>query len=338
MVEKKPVVLKDIALKTGFSINTVARALKGRADVAPESKALIRRTAEEMGYIYNNAAGSLRAGHTNTIAVIVADITNPTFSIGLLDVEQQAIKDGYAILILNTNEDPDKELKAIMTALSKKVAGLLICPCADSEDNLSFLQKTNTPFVLVGRKANPEYNWVVRNDTNCGMLAAYHLIKNAGCSRILLLNGPEGISSAGERKEGFMRILSESGIKQDPRLVYETDVKPKAIDGLIPRLISEGVKFDGVFGFSDIIAMQAINDLEQCGLSVPGDVSVVGVDNLCGSLPFLIKTDSIGECDQELYYIAYLRLIDILKSDNRYTKHMTVDVKLYQYGSVKTVV
>ena len=127
MKKRRPAVtLKDIAAKTGYSVNTVSRALRDKDDIAVETREMIQRTAREMGHVSNTLAASLRLGYTNTIAVILGDISNPHFSIMMKEIEGYAWKAGYTSILFNTNENEELELAAIQSALNKNVDGIII--------------------------------------------------------------------------------------------------------------------------------------------------------------------------------------------------------------------
>ena len=191
--------LKEIAIRTGFTINTVSRALKSKDDISPKTQKLIQDVAKEIGYINNSIAGALRSGFTKIIAVVLGDISNPHFAIMAKEIECAASRFQYATIIINTNENESIEKQALYSALSKKVDGIILCPCQKSNDNIAFLKKTGTPFVLIGRRVrDPHVDYAIADDTKGGYLATQHLI-NRGHKNILLLNGPKYISSARER-------------------------------------------------------------------------------------------------------------------------------------------
>jgi len=101
--------LVDIANKTGFSVNTVSRALRGRDDISPKTCRNIGRIAKEMGYIHDAIAGSLRSGKTKTVAVILGDISNPHYAIMIKEIETSLAVHGYRTFVINTNEDAELE-------------------------------------------------------------------------------------------------------------------------------------------------------------------------------------------------------------------------------------
>lgn len=276
----KKVTLKDIAKETGFTINTVSRALKNKEGVAESTRKLIHETARDMGYIADSIAGALRSGETKTIAVIIGDISNPHFSIMVKELEIAAKRFQYSVFIINTDEDYETECQAIYSALSKKVDGIVICPTQKSEPNIELMRRNGIPFVLLGRRfLEEEMDYVVWDDLKGGYLATQRLIET-GHRRILYLNGPSYISSARERLMGYQRALSEAGIPYDKELVRETCIKSGKCHEVINVLLDEGADFDAIFAFSDIIAYEAIWALGERGLSVPKDVAVVGFDNI----------------------------------------------------------
>lgn len=323
------VTLKDIAKKTGYSINTVSRALKDKEDISAATRKMIQDTAKEMGYINNSVASSLRSGYTRTIAVILGDISNPHFSIIVKEIEKNARKHKYSTIILNTDEDPKIEEQAVYSALSKKVDGIIICPTQKSKANIELLKKTGVPFVLIGRYfADIDTDYVICNDIQGGYLATRHLIKR-GHRRILLLNGPAYISSARERLEGYRRALAESGIEYDEKLVHEIPVTLGDCRHVIRKLLDEGIGFTGIFAFSDLIAWEAIYALHKLGYRVPQDIAVVGFDNIQSRYLFPFPLTSVGNYKGRMSKRAFDIVLKRINSnfDGKYI-HDIVDTRL----------
>ena len=116
---RQKVTLKDLAEATGFSVNTVSRALRGKDDISPETRRIIEQAQIDMGYISNSLASSLRRGYTNTIAVIIGDIANPHFGILMRNIDHHARKYGYDSILMTTNEEEDLEKHAIQANVDK---------------------------------------------------------------------------------------------------------------------------------------------------------------------------------------------------------------------------
>lgn len=302
------VTMKDIAEKTGFTINTVSRALKDKDDISEATRKLIKDTAKSMGYISNSIAGALRSGATKSIAVILGDISNPHFSIIVKEIETAARKHGYSTFIINTEENSSLEYEAISSALGKKVDGIIICPTQRSKENIEFLKKAGVPFVLIGRYfSDIETDYVVCDDVNGGYQATMHLIEK-GHKRILMLNGPSYISSAAERHEGYRKALGDSGIQYDKSLVYEMSITAGESKRIVRKILEEGIKFTAVFAFSDMIAWETIHVLHKYGIKVPQDVAVIGFDNIQSKLSFPFPLTSISTSKSKMSR----RAVDIL--------------------------
>jgi LacI family transcriptional regulator len=280
------VTLKDIAEKTGFTINTVSRALKDKPDISEKTIKLIKDTAKDMGYIGNTIAGALRSGLTKTIAVILGDISNPHFSILVKGIERAARAQKYTTFIINTDEDDTLEREAINSALSQKVDGIIICPAQKNKSNIEFLKSTNIPFVLIGRYFRDiDTDYVVCDDVNGGSIATGHLISK-GHRDILFLNGPKYISSAVERLEGYVKAYEQAGIKYNPALVREISIKSGSVKKAITKVIKDGIRFTAVFAFSDMIAWETMYVLSELGNEISGQIDIVGFDNIQSKLMF----------------------------------------------------
>lgn len=278
------VTLKDIAAATGFSANTVSRALADKPDISEKTKETIRKKAEEMGYIANALASFLRSGVSRNISIIVGDISNPHFSVMVKEIQMLLQKKGYNSIIFNTEENPDMERQAITVSISQSVDGIILCPAPGGESNLSLLHNYGKPFVLIGRKSKENVSYVVCDDENSGYIATRFLL-DMGHKKILFLNGPRGISSASERLVGYRRALKEAGIVCDSSMVHTVPVTAGKGTERIRKVLSGEQNYTAVLAFSDLLAWQAICILEELGKEVPKDCSVIGFDNIRFAYP-----------------------------------------------------
>lgn len=289
---KKNITLKDIARKTGYSSNTISRALRDKSDIGLDTRQKIKQLAAELGYVNNTMAISFRSGVTRTLAVILGDVANPHFAIMMREIEIRAREDGYSTFLLNTMEDEALEMKAIQTALHKNVDGIILCPTQKSRQNLDYLKKSTVPFVLIGRH-EPDCSYVVCDDEAGGYLATKALIE-AGHRSILLLQGPLYISSARERLAGYLRAHQEAGILVDSRLIEEVPTLADGCANALTRLDHQGVHYTAIFAFSDMLAWEAWSYLQRQGRQVPKDCSLIGFDHIQSrlNLPFLLSSVS----------------------------------------------
>lgn len=291
---KRGTTLKDIAARTGYSVNTVSRALRGKDDISEETIEKIKEAASEMGYINNTIASSLRLGYTNTLAIILGDISNPHFAIMTKEIENHARERGYLAFLFNTNEDKQVEREAIRIAIHKNVDGIIICPTQVDDENIDFLKSSGIPFILIGRKSeDPEVSYVVCDDVLGGYLATRYLL-NSGHQRILLLNGPSYISSSRERYEGYRKALTEKNLPEDSSLVRQLSLQNSNLDTTLENVFSDGVDFTAIFAFSDSIAWSTWCWLDNHGYRVPEDYSLIGFDHIQSrmAIPFALATIS----------------------------------------------
>ncbi len=329
MLPKKPsVTIKDIAKRTGYSANTVSHALRDKDDISEATKKKIREIAREMGYVNNALAASLRLGYTNTIAVILGDVSNPHFSIMMKEIEMHARGFGYSSFLLNTNEDEALESAAIKTALQKNVDGIIICPTQKSDRNLEFLRTLNLPFVLIGRR-NPIDRYVACNDELGGYLATKALL-DAGHRRILLLHAPTYISSSKERLEGYRRAYKEAGIQVPEGLIREVEVTSQDIEDVLSQLDRDGENYTAIFAFSDMLAWNAWSCLLRRGKSVPQDCSLVGFDNIQSRMRFPFDLTSISSHKGKMSVEAVNVLLRQIRGGEDGAGQVVIDTTLAQ--------
>ena len=342
-IQKRTVTLKDIAEKTGYSVNTVSRALRGKDDISEATVDRIKQVAKEMGYINNTIASSLRLGYTNTIAVILGDISNPHFAIMTKEIENCARQHGYSAFLLNTNEDSENELRAIKTAINKNVDGIIICPVQKNEDNTKFLIASGVPFIQIGRKSTlPEVNYVVCDDVMGGYQATDYLL-NMGHKRILFLNAPSYISSARERQEGYCKAYESHGLSYDPALIREISVAESDVSVVMEQTMKENQSFTAIFGFSDSVAWEAWTWLHKYGKRVPEDYSLIGFDHIQSKMAIPFQLTTIGSYKTKMSVMAVECLIRKMRPEKKATEedvqidHQVIDTIFVEGETVKAI-
>lgn len=288
--------LRDIARLTGHTVGTVSKALHDKPGLAPQTREHILKVARESGYIGNALAGSLRSGTTKTAAIILGDIANPLFAIMAKGLIAALEKVGYSAILLNSEENSEEEVRAVTTALSRNVDGVFLCPTQRGMEGIELLRRNGAPCVLVGRYfADSALDSVVFDDLYGGRLAAEHLL-NLGHRNVLFLAGPDCVSSARERREGFMEAMREAGVQGDPALIREVGITADASESIAEALSGER-RFSAVCAFSDYVAWQVLYALSARGVRVPEDVSVIGFDDIQSDIRMPVPLTTIG-CDK----------------------------------------
>lgn len=302
----RPVTLQDIARATGFTVNTVSRALKNKDDISRETCARIQKVAAEMGYVRNYLASSLRSGRTRALAMIAGSMMNPFYAILAELLQQEAQRLGYSLAILGHRDDPAAEMDAVEMVLSRRVDGVLITPCSFDSPALSALRSSGVPYVLLSRyQKGTRDDCVYCNDEEGGYLAARHLIES-GHRKLAMLTYHQVVFSSRERFSGFRRACTEAGLSEnDVRFACLED--PAEILDCLRGWIAEGVT--GLFSFCDVEAWNSITLLEGAGYKVPEDLTVVGFDNILGYIRFPKPISSVDCRLQE----EACRAIDLIR-------------------------
>ena len=283
---KRRVKLTDIAERTGFTVGTISKALQNKEGISHETRESIMKAAKEIGYIANSQAGGLRSGSSKTIAIIISDIANPLFAIEIKICVEELEKYGYRAIVMGTEERPEREEQAVISALNKNVDGVLLCPSQKSTEGIRLLQQNGMPFVLMGRRFDDlDADYVVCDDERGGYLAGQHLAE-LGHRRTLVITAGPHISSSRERLGGFRWAMEERGIPVDPALIIQSDASAHDSNRMIDGLLADGLEFTAIFAFSDYIAWEVIYALNRHGVRVPQDVSIVGFDDVQSHMCF----------------------------------------------------
>lgn len=290
---KKRVTLRDIAQAVGVSVNTVSHALNDKEDISVRTKEQVKKMAEELGYVGNQSASFMRSGVSRMIGIIVGDISNPHFAIMVKELETYLNEQGYVSFVFNTEEDSQAERRAINAALGRNADGIIICPTPEGEENIRYLKDTGTPFVLIGRYfKNIDASYVVCDDVQGGYEATACLL-GQGHRRILFLDGPLEVSSSEERLAGYRKALEEYQVPYQPSLVRHIPITLGNSSPVTRAAVRES-GCTAVVAFSDMIAWEVIYTLQEMGMTVPGDVSVVGFDNIQSRFPFPVRLSSVS--------------------------------------------
>ena len=263
--------LKDVAREVGVTATTVSNALNDRGSVSPAMKKKIRAAAKKLGYRPNRRAQAMRTGYSRSIGLILPDLTNPFFPELAQSVEQAARERGYTVILFDTRGKQDQECLGFQSLSQHGVDAIIWCPVNDSPPQ--GLDDLPCPLVVLDRPLSG-FDVVQSNYRQGGQLMAEFALEN-GFKAIGLLSGPANIESARQRREGFLDHLGRAAEvvweEQVPFSLALSDAARKHLRANQASLIVCG---------DDLIALAAIEVLQERGLHVPDDVSVIGFDDI----------------------------------------------------------
>ena len=273
--------IKDIAIALGVSNATVSLVINGKEKegrVGHEMAEKIRAKAKELNYEPNNLARSLRIGRSETIGLIVADISNIFFATLAFHIQEYAEKLGYTIIITNTNEDTSKMEKMIQTLQSRQVDGFIIVPTENGEEYISKLVKSKIPVVLLDRCIPAiETSHVMIDNYQTSWLATKHLIA-LGCKKIALLTYQNKLHHMIERKRGYVEAVQKASIF-DPALIKEVSYENITED--TTNAINELLQIkdlDGIFFSTDSICVAGIKYMQQLDRNLFKKINLMSFD------------------------------------------------------------
>ncbi|HWA18328.1 MAG TPA: LacI family DNA-binding transcriptional regulator [Devosia sp.] len=272
--------MRDIADRTGFSLNTVSLALRSSPRITAQTTKLILDAAQSLNYTPNHVAKSLVNRETKTVGLVLTDITNPTLTQVAQAVELALADRGYSTLFATSNNDLAEEKRVIAMFRSRQVDGMLIYPRSHRElGHIRELRRDNYPVVLLVGDPDSGVDAVSVDERRGAHRAARHLI-DIGHKRIAIIDSAKPLGNQ-EKRDGYMSALKEAGIAFDPALSADPQGH-SVIRGYwaMDRLMRLPDRPTAVFAANDSLALGALRWTQKNGLTVPGDVAIAGFDNI----------------------------------------------------------
>lgn len=276
----------DIARIAQVSPSTVSRALQDHPRISPERRAEIQRLAETLGYRPNQMARGLVTGHSQMLGAVVTDITDPFVAEVLKGAEAAARAAGYGLLFAMSNRDPAQELAAAETLLDHDVDGLIVISSRVPDRYVGLARGGDretgdqAPLVLVNNELAGPRTFSVRMDNAAGAREAVAYLRQLGHRRIAFVAGPEGGRSNRERRAGYEQGIAANGLGPTPELIVRgaglLEDGPRALT----ELLALADRPTAVLCYNDLAAIGLLAAAARAGLRVPGDLSVVGFDNI----------------------------------------------------------
>ncbi len=273
--------IHDVAKLAGVAPITVSRVVNNSGYFSRDTRARVEAAIAELEYVPNRLASSLRSKRTNTLALVITDITNPFFTTLARGVEDTASDAGYTVVFCNTDESDVEEQKYLQVLLQQQVDGILLVPARSTSASLEVIRKQATPVVVLDRRMPPGANVdVVRCENEDGAYRLTRLLIELGHQRIAILSGPMGVSTAEDRLAGYQRALTEAGFRPDPSLIVYGAFNQVSGYDMIQHLLAVKPRPTAVFAANNMIGIGALKSIRDAGLRVPDDMAMVSFDDL----------------------------------------------------------
>ncbi|MFV0544598.1 MAG: LacI family DNA-binding transcriptional regulator [Bacteroides sp.] len=337
MMKKAQITIKDIARELGVSPSTVSRALKNNPDISQETRDAVHKYAKEHNYQPNVLALNLRTSRSNTIGVIIPQLVHHFFSCVLSGIEEIAAKQGYNILVAQSNEQYDNEVRITQSFLAARVCGVITSLAKDTSkyDHYQKLIDNNIPIVFYDRICTGINTERVVVDDYAGAFAAVEYMIQTGCKRIFFYGASPHLEITKNRKNGYLDAMKKYRIPVNENMIKLCDTREQAI-AITPDLLEAPDRPDGFFAINDETASGILYSCKLVGLKVPEEVSICGFTDGAIAQSTDPKLTTVEQHGEEVGRSAINLLIDKLEenTDSKKTNRI-VRTNLVVRGTTK---
>ena len=334
---KKKQTLRDIARLAGVSHTTVSRALNKDPKVRWETAKKVLAVVKAQRYRLDGLARRFARGHSNLIGLMVADIKNPFYAELARGIEDQARKLGYLVIICSTDDRIDVLARYAETVIGTGVDGLILSSVRLKDPTAEKLVKEKFPMVMVNRRLKAEIGeYVVLDNREGAFQLTSHLIKS-GYRDIAIITGPDDMSTAVERLEGYLRAMQENRIPLKKNSVQHVNFSRRDGFKAAMKILSKKNRPAAMFGGNDYIAIGIMDAARHLNLRIPEDLAVVGFDDT--EFAQSVQLTTVSQREYEMGDLAVQILIQSIEQKKPGTIHRIVlDPKLIIRGSSRVSV
>lgn len=273
--------MADVARAAGVSTATVSRVLRGEEGASSvQTRARVLACAAELGYIVNSVASSMRSRQTRTVGLIIADVANPWFGQLAAGVESVLGPAGFSVILANTNNSVERERGAVQTLLQQQVDALVVASSSPDGEHLRGAVSRGTRVVLVDAELpGLDVDSVTIDNEAAARAATRHLLE-AGHEDIAIVAGGPGPASDRARLDGYTHALAERGVTLRPEYVRTGSATFDGGHAAVAGLLALRRRPSAILATNNLMTVGALVAIADAGLRVPGDVSIVGIDDM----------------------------------------------------------
>ena len=276
---KKRCTIKDVAKKAGVAVSTVSLALNNKKNVSEKTRTRVLEAAEELGFVMNASAQSLKLSRSRIIGIILPEINNIYYTDLVTAVNKYVEKHSCSLSICITNDIMEKEEKCIEELVSRNVDGIIIVPMLiynDDPSRFKILEDYKIPYVLLSAVYKNASVACVMCDLTAGMYSMTKYLLAQGLKQIALIVGDRRVDK--EYIAGYKKAFEEKGLDFADCMIFESKFNFDAVVSLTHKILAE--KPEAIMTISDLMACAVTQAVKEKGLSVPEDISVTGFDDV----------------------------------------------------------
>ncbi len=324
--------ITTVARLANVSVASASRVLNG-IRTSPTTLARVTEAAEAIGYVPNAAARTLRSRRTGQIAFAMPDVANPVYTTMVSSIQELARARGWRLLLHSTGADAEDELAMLRDLKNRFVDGLILVSLDLTDAHAEELGRAAAPVVVIGGPRSDAITDTVHAFSRKGAAEAVRHLHSVGRRRIAFVNGPQHTTPGSSRRLGYLDGLRSCGLERDDALIEVADdfmIEPgrDATERLLRRL-----QPDAVFCANDLLSIGALSALRAAGRNVPGDVALVGMDNIPLSEVTWPPLTSVDLGSAERARIAAELLLGRIETPNQEPRVVGVEPRLVVRGS-----
>ena len=334
--------IKDVAVRAQVSTTTVSHVINNTRKVNDANRARVEDAMRDLDFHPNALARSLRSGSSKTIGLIIPDIANLFFAEAARYIEDYGKNAGYSVILCNADNNPQKEASYVQVLIEKMVDGIIFISSGDSAHNIKKLQSNNIPVVFADRDVQDQpVDTVMVNNQQGGKLATEHLIQ-LGHRRIACISGPVGIRVSIQRMHAFHNTMKEHGMSVPVAYCTEGDFGFESGERCMRQMLARGARPTAVFVGNDMMAFGAIRAIEDAGMHVPDDISIIGFDDIPLAKTYSPPLTTIAQPIKKLAKSSVDLLVKRINKKNVHNmpedyQRVVLDVKLVERKSCRKV-
>jgi LacI family transcriptional regulator len=272
--------IKDVAARAGVSFTTVSHVLNDTRAVRAETRERVMAAARELDYVPSAVARSLRHQVTHTVGLLVPDSTNPFFAELARGIENACYRAGYSVLLCNSDDAAERQLTYLRVLRQKQVDGLIVASARDDAPWVAALAELPFPRVVVDREiAGLRCDLIQVDNLRGGALAARHLLE-LGHRAVGCVAGRSGINAGIARLRGFERALAQAGVRIPGEWRAPGDFRAEGGYRAALAILRAPARPTAIFACNDLMAVGVLRAAAELGIAVPGELSVVGFDDV----------------------------------------------------------
>ncbi|WP_405398689.1 LacI family DNA-binding transcriptional regulator [Maribacter sp. Asnod2-G09] len=321
----KYITIKDVAKKLNLSTSSISRAFNDKYDIKKETKELILKTAKEMGYFPNPIAQRLSQKKTFNIGIIVPEFINEHYAEIALGIQEILMISGYQVILMQSDENSEVELKNVIMLTRNMVDGLIIAPTSSKGSNMDYYMKlidNGYPIVFVSRaEKSLEASKVLFNNEKWSYFATEHLILQ-NYKKIYYICGPKGQEVSEDRINGFKKAMSKYKFPKENYKILEAGLMTNdGIEAAQDLIYNQDIP-DAIFCFNDRVAMGVIKALQGNGYKIPEDIAIMSFTETRMAELVTPKLSSVKQPTSEMGRKAGELLLNLMSKESE--EHQTI--------------